>query len=168
MLFSTYGQQILAIDERTCRLLLMTVAVSTPAAGHHQSSFYGSSCRLEPLERGTTTTDERMALIELTEKNADTDLVREMLLFAAETDGGRGRSSNCGGARLRDPPRQVQRNGYRRRTRPIEQSMLTAVFPRHGFTGGNAGRQTALRRCWGRRPYGRSRCGCFVGGCRRS
>lgn len=29
-------------------------------------------------------TDDRMALIELIEKQADTDLVREMLAFAAE------------------------------------------------------------------------------------
>ncbi|SLN78088.1 hypothetical protein ROA7023_04742 [Roseisalinus antarcticus] len=29
-------------------------------------------------------TDERMALIELVEKQADTDLVREMLAFAAD------------------------------------------------------------------------------------
>jgi len=32
----------------------------------------------------TTMTDERMALIELIEKQADTDLVREMLSYAAE------------------------------------------------------------------------------------
>ena len=38
---------------------------------------------LEP-EPETTMTDERMALIELVEKEADADLVREMLAFAAE------------------------------------------------------------------------------------
>jgi hypothetical protein len=31
----------------------------------------------------TTMTDDRMALLELIEKRADTDLVREMLAFAA-------------------------------------------------------------------------------------
>ena len=61
-------------------------------------------------------TDDRMALIELVEKQADGDLVREMLAFAAErlmeaevearTGAGRG---------VRTPMREVQRNGYRDR-----------------------------------------------------
>jgi hypothetical protein len=38
---------------------------------------------LEPRAE-TTTTDERMALLELIEKQADSDLVREMLAFAAD------------------------------------------------------------------------------------
>jgi hypothetical protein len=36
------------------------------------------------LDPETTMTDERMALIELIEKGADADLVRDMLAFAAE------------------------------------------------------------------------------------
>ena len=35
-------------------------------------------------ETETTMTDDRMALIELVEKQADCDLVREMLAFAAD------------------------------------------------------------------------------------
>jgi hypothetical protein len=52
-------------------------------------------------------TDERMALIELIENDADTDLVREMLSFAAErlmearraADGSRGGSPHWSGTR---------------------------------------------------------------------
>lgn len=41
----------------------------------------GFGCELEPGE--VTMTDDRMALIELIEQGADSDLVREMLAFAA-------------------------------------------------------------------------------------
>ena len=41
---------------------------------------------LEPTTE-MTMTEERMALIELVEKQADTDLVREMLAFAACSTG---------------------------------------------------------------------------------
>ena len=61
-------------------------------------------------------TDARMALLELIEKRADADLVRELLGFAADrlmeaevqcrTGAGHGE---------RDPARLVQRNGYRPR-----------------------------------------------------
>jgi putative transposase len=61
-------------------------------------------------------TDERMALIELIEKSADTDLVREMLCFAAERLMEAEVEARTGaGHGLRDPARQVQRNGYRGR-----------------------------------------------------
>ncbi len=50
-------------------------------------------------------TDERMALIELVEKQADGDLVRER-------SGGRGAGAAKG---VRSPLREVQRNGYRDR-----------------------------------------------------
>jgi len=43
----------------------------------------GFGCELN-LEQETTMTDDRMALIELIEKGADGDLVRELLAFAAE------------------------------------------------------------------------------------
>ena len=61
-------------------------------------------------------TEDRVALLELIEKSADADLIREMLHFAA------GRVMEleiqaCTGAAhgVRDPARQVQRNGYRER-----------------------------------------------------
>src|SRR3954454_1315770 len=76
-------------------------------------------------------TDERMALIELIENDADTDLVREMLSFAAErlmeaevearTGAGRG---------LRDPARQVQRNGYRERAWDTRAGRIDLEIPR--------------------------------------
>jgi putative transposase len=57
-----------------------------------------------------------MALIELIEKSADTDLVREMLSFAAERLLEAEVEVRTGAAHdLRDPARQVQRNGYRGR-----------------------------------------------------
>ena len=70
---------------------------------------------LEPKSE-TTMTDERMALLELIEKRADSDLVREMLAFAAdriielEVEL---RTGAAKGSRL--PLRKVQRNGYRER-----------------------------------------------------
>jgi putative transposase len=61
-------------------------------------------------------TDERMALIELIEKDADTDLVREMLSFAADRLMEAEVEARPGaGHGLRDPARLVQRNGYRGR-----------------------------------------------------
>jgi putative transposase len=61
-------------------------------------------------------TDERMALIDLIEKCADSDLVREMLSFAAERLMEAEVEARTGAAHgLRDPARQVQRNGYRER-----------------------------------------------------
>lgn len=61
-------------------------------------------------------TEERMVLIELVEKQADGDLVREMLAFAAERimeAEVEGRTGAAKGART--PMREVQRNGYRDR-----------------------------------------------------
>ena len=43
----------------------------------------GFGCELN-LKPEATMTDERMALIELIEKGADADLVRELLAFAAD------------------------------------------------------------------------------------
>jgi putative transposase len=61
-------------------------------------------------------TDERMALIELVEKSADSDLVRAMLAFAAERLMEAEVEARTGAAHgARDPGRQVQRNGYRER-----------------------------------------------------
>jgi transposase-like protein len=63
-----------------------------------------------------TMTDERMALIELTEKQADSDLVREMLAFAADRIMELEVGLRTGAAKgARSPLREVQRNGYRER-----------------------------------------------------
>ena len=59
-------------------------------------------------------TDDRMALIELVEKSADSDLVRAMLAFAAERLMEAEVEARTGAAHgARDPGRQVQRNGSR-------------------------------------------------------
>src|SRR5215207_1356083 len=61
-------------------------------------------------------TDEKMALLELIEKSADVDLVREMLGFAAERLMAAEVQVRAGAAHgVRDPARVVQRNGYRER-----------------------------------------------------
>src|SRR3954463_13061031 len=79
----------------------------------------------------TTMTDEKMALLELIEKSADTDLVREMLGFAA------GRVMEleiqaCAGAAhgVRDPARLVQRNGYRERGWETRAGRIELAIPR--------------------------------------
>ena len=61
-------------------------------------------------------TEERMALIELVEKQADGDLVREMLAFAAERIMEAEVEARTGATKgARSPLREVQRNGYRDR-----------------------------------------------------
>lgn len=61
-------------------------------------------------------TDERMTLIELIEKEADGDLVREMLGFAAEQLMEMEVEATTGAPKgVRSPLRSVQRNGYRER-----------------------------------------------------
>src|SRR4051794_3552097 len=76
-------------------------------------------------------TDEKMALLELIEKSADTDLIREMLGFAA------GRVMEleiqaCAGAAhgVRDPARLVQRNGYRERGWETRAGRIELAIPR--------------------------------------
>ena len=61
-------------------------------------------------------TDDRMALLELIEKRADTDLVREMLAFAAERLMDLEVEARTGvPAGARSPERLNHRNGYRER-----------------------------------------------------
>ena len=61
-------------------------------------------------------TDERMALLELVEKGADADLVRELLAFAAERLMAAEVEQLTGAARgARTPDRINHRNGYRER-----------------------------------------------------
>lgn len=58
-------------------------------------------------------TDERMALLELIEKQADTDLIREMPTFAADRIMELEVEFRTGAAKgARSPLREVQRNGY--------------------------------------------------------
>src|SRR5689334_303263 len=78
-----------------------------------------------------TMTDEKMALLELIEKSADADLVREMLHFAA------GRVMElevhaCTGAAhgVRDPARLVQRNGYRERAWETRAGRIELQIPK--------------------------------------
>src|SRR3954454_9443202 len=78
-----------------------------------------------------TMTNEKMALLELIEKRADTDLIREMLGFAA----GRGMELEmqaCTGAAhgVRDPARQAQRNGYRERAWETRAGRTELASPR--------------------------------------
>ena len=61
-------------------------------------------------------TGERMALIELIEKQADSDFVRDMLAFAADRIMEMEVEARTRAAKgTRSPPREVQRNGYRDR-----------------------------------------------------
>jgi len=76
-------------------------------------------------------TDDRMALIELIEKDADTDLVREMLSFAADRLMEAEVEARTGAAHgTRDPARQVQRNGYRARTWDTRAGRIDLEIPR--------------------------------------
>lgn len=62
-------------------------------------------------------TEERMALIELVEKEADSDLVREMLAFAAERIMELEVEAHTGAPKgVRTELRETQRNGYRARS----------------------------------------------------
>lgn len=61
-------------------------------------------------------TDDRVALIELVQMQADGDLVREMLAFAAERIMEAEVEARSGAAKgARSPMHEVQRNGYRDR-----------------------------------------------------
>ncbi len=61
-------------------------------------------------------TDERMALIELIEKGADADLIRDMLAFAAERLMNLEVEALTGApAGVRSSERRTHRNGYRER-----------------------------------------------------
>lgn len=76
-------------------------------------------------------TDERMALLELVEKEADCDLVREMLAFAAErimemeVEGVAGAPKGA-----RSPLRETQRNGYRERIWDTRAGRIALEIPK--------------------------------------
>src|SRR3954463_5968443 len=76
-------------------------------------------------------TDEKMALLELIEKSADTDLIREMLGFAAERMMDLEVQACTGAAHgVRDPARVVQRNGYRARAWETRAGRIELQIPR--------------------------------------
>jgi len=76
-------------------------------------------------------TDEKMALLELIEKSADADLVRDMLGFAATRLMAAEVGARPGAAHgVRDPARQVQRNGYRERAWETRAGRIDLAIPR--------------------------------------
>ena len=76
-------------------------------------------------------TDERMALIDLIEKQADTDLVREMLAFAADRIMELEVELRTGAAKgTRSPLREVQRNGYRERDWDTRAGRIALEIPK--------------------------------------
>src|SRR5215211_6831766 len=78
-----------------------------------------------------TMTDAKVALLDLIEKSADTDLVREMLGFAAERLMEAEVQARTGAAHgARDPARQVQRNGYRERAWETRAGRVELAIPR--------------------------------------
>ena len=75
-------------------------------------------------------TDDRMALIELIEKGADADLVRELLAFAADRMMELEIEAKTGApAGTRSPDRLNHRNGYRERG--WEAAVLEATYQDH-------------------------------------
>jgi putative transposase len=78
-----------------------------------------------------TMTDDKVALLELIEKSADADLVREMLGFAAERLMAAEVQVRAGAAHgVRDPARVVQRNGYRERAWETRAGRIELAIPR--------------------------------------
>ena len=76
-------------------------------------------------------TDDRMALIELVEKQADTDLVREMVAFAADRMMEAEVEARTGVAKgTRSPMREVQRNGYRERDWDTRAGRIALEIPK--------------------------------------
>jgi transposase-like protein len=76
-------------------------------------------------------TDDRMALIELVEKAADIDLVREMLAFAADRMMDAEVEAETGAAKgARTPLRENQRNGYRERDWDTRAGRITLAIPK--------------------------------------
>ena len=76
-------------------------------------------------------TDDRMALIELVEKQADGDLVREMLAFAAERIMEAEIEARTGAAKgARTPMREAQRNGYRDRDWDTRAGRIALEIPK--------------------------------------
>src|SRR5215212_8929345 len=76
-------------------------------------------------------TEERMALLELVEKEADADLVREMLAFAAERIMEAEAEAAAGAAKgARTLLREAHRNGYRERDWDTRAGRIELAIPR--------------------------------------
>jgi transposase-like protein len=76
-------------------------------------------------------TDDRMALLELVEKGADADLVRDMLAFAAERVMEAEVEAAAGAAKgARTPLREAHRNGYRERDWDTRAGRIELAIPR--------------------------------------
>ena len=76
-------------------------------------------------------TDDRMALLELIEKRADADLVRELLAFAAERLMELEVESRTGvPAGARSPERLNHRNGYRERAWDTRVGRIELAIPK--------------------------------------
>lgn len=76
-------------------------------------------------------TDDRMALIELIEKEMDNDLVRELLAFAADPMMELEVEAKTGApAGARSPERFTHRNGYRGRARVTRAGRIGLAIPR--------------------------------------
>lgn len=76
-------------------------------------------------------TDDRMALMELVEKDADSDLVREMLAFAADRLMEAEVEETTGATKgSRSPFRTVQRNGYRERPWDTRAGQIALSIPK--------------------------------------
>ena len=76
-------------------------------------------------------TNERMALLDLVEKDADSDLVRDMLAFAAERMMEAEAEVAAGAAKgARDPLREAHRNGYRAREWDTRAGRIELAIPR--------------------------------------
>ena len=76
-------------------------------------------------------TDDGMALLELVEKQADGDLVREMLACAAERIMEMEVDLKTGVAKgSRSPLREVRRNGYRERDRDTRAGRIALEIPK--------------------------------------
>jgi transposase-like protein len=79
----------------------------------------------------TTMTEDRMALIELIEKGADSDLVRELLAFAADRMMELEVEARTGApAWVRSPDRLTQRNGYRDRAWETRAGRIDLAIPK--------------------------------------
>src|SRR6058998_3132915 len=78
-----------------------------------------------------TMTDDRMALLDLIEKTADADLVREMLAFAAERLMAMQVEALTGApAGVRSPERLNHRNGYRERGWETRAGRIELAIPK--------------------------------------
>ena len=76
-------------------------------------------------------TDERMALIELIEKGADADLIRDMLAFAAERLMNLEVEALTGApAGVRSSDRLTHRNGYRERAWDTRAGRIDLSIPK--------------------------------------